>query len=137
VGRSNGNMGIAYLCVLIAAIMPMLFAGYAKFSAKGYNNSSPREFLDKLQGKGKRAHYAQLNSFEAFPAFAASIIIAHQAGVYSSFISTAAVVFIVFRILYGICYINDKASFRSLCWFGGFACVATLLIKSILISWGS
>ena len=41
---------------------------------KGYDNSNPREFLDKLQGRAKRAHYAQLNSFEAFPAFAEQLL---------------------------------------------------------------
>jgi len=111
--------------------MPLIFAGYAKFASKGYDNSSPREFLEKLQGKAKRAHFAQLNSFEAFPAFAAGIIIAHLAGVAQSHIAILAVIFIIFRIFYGICYILDKPSLRSTVWFGGFFCVLTLFISAI------
>lgn len=125
-------MVIAYCCVLIAVILPLIFAGYAKFSTKGYDNSQPREFLEKLQGKAKRAHYAQLNSFEAFAPFAAAVIIAHLAGVNPSRIVILAVLFVVFRILYGVCYIADKSSLRSTFWFGGFFCVVTLFISAIL-----
>jgi len=125
-------MAIAYSCLLIAAVLPLIFAGYAKFSTKGYDNSAPREFLEKLQGKSKRAHYAQLNSFEAFPSFAAAVIVSHLAGVASSHITILAVLFIIFRILYGICYIADKHSLRSTVWFGGFFCVIALFISAIL-----
>jgi uncharacterized MAPEG superfamily protein len=125
-------MAAAYFCVFIAAVMPLVFAGYAKFSSKGYDNSSPREFLEKLQGRAKRAHFAQLNSFEAFPAFAAAVIIAHLAGVARSHITILAVFFVIFRILYGICYILDKHSLRSTVWFGGFFCVLGLFILAIL-----
>ena len=127
-------MAIAYSCLLIAAIMPLVFAGYAKFSSKGYDNSSPREFLENLQGRAKRAHYAQLNSFEAFPPFAAGVIIAHLAGVTQSHITILAVSFMIFRILYGICYILDNPSLRSFVWFGGFFCVVALFISAILHS---
>ena len=125
-------MTISYLCVLIAAILPYVWVGYAKFSTKGYNNQNPREFLEKQQGQAKRAHFAHLNSFEAFPAFAASVIIAHLAGVKEEVISAVAVVFILFRIIYGLCYIYDKSTIRSLIWFGGFICVISLFLLPIL-----
>jgi len=125
-------MAIAYSCLLIAAILPVVFAAYAKFSSKGYDNSSPREFLEKLQGASKRAHWAQLNSFEAFPPFAAAVIVAYLAGVTPSHIAILAVFFIIFRILYGICYIADKHSLRSVVWFGGFFCVVALFVLAIL-----
>src|SRR5476651_1733714 len=127
-------MRIAYFCVLFAAVMPFVFAAYAKFSSKGYDNSQPREFLENLQGRAKRAHYAQLNSFEAFPAFAAAVIIAYLAGVHQSHITILAVLFVIFRILYGVCYIYDKSSLRSTVWFCGFFCVVTLFILAILHS---
>ena len=114
--------------------MPLFLAGYAKFSSKGYDNSSPREFLDKLQGRAKRAHYAQLNSFEAFPVFASAVIIAHLAGVTQSHITILAIIFIISRILYGVCYILDKHNLRSTVWFGGFFCVLGLFISAILHS---
>ena len=125
-------MSTSYFCVLLAAILPYIWVGYAKFSSKGYNNNAPREFLEKQGGAAKRAHYAHLNSFEAFPAFATAVIIAHLAGVKEEAINTLAISFIVFRILYGICYIFDKASIRSLIWFGGFASVISLFILALI-----
>ena len=127
-------MNIAYSCVFIALVMPYVFAAFAKFSVKGYDNSRPREFTDQLQGKSKRAHYAHLNSFEAFGPFAAGVIIAHLAGTSNLQISVLAVSFVVFRIFYGICYILDKPNWRSLLFFCGFSCVATLFIMAILRS---
>jgi uncharacterized MAPEG superfamily protein len=114
--------------------MPYVFAGYAKFSTKGFDNSRPREFLDQLQGRPKRAHFAQLNSFEAIGAFASGIIIAHMAGVSQMLINVFAVSFIIFRVFYGICYILDKPTLRSWFFVGGFSCVLGLFITAILHS---
>lgn len=125
-------MTIAYLCILIAAILPYVFVGYAKFCTKGYDNSQPREFLTTLEGKGKRASFAQYNAFEAFPAFAISIILAQLSGVTHQLISLLAVLFIIFRVLHGIFYIQNQATLRTLVWFAGFLCVIALFVNSIL-----
>lgn len=124
-------MDIAYLCVLIAVLLPYVWVGYAKFSTSGYNNNQPREFLQTLGGKAKRAHYAHLNAFEAFAPFAAGVVIAHLANVSSSVIDSLSLSFIVFRLFHGVFYILDQPSFRSLVWIGGFGCVVTLFILSI------
>jgi uncharacterized MAPEG superfamily protein len=63
-------MTLAYWCVLMAAILPYLFTGLAKFGPKDpadqpapkYDNHAPRAHLDKLTGRRLRAHWAQLNS---------------------------------------------------------------------------
>jgi uncharacterized MAPEG superfamily protein len=125
-------MAIAYTCLLIAALMPLFLAGYAKFSVKGYDNTNPREFLAKLEGKGKRANSAQQNAFEAFGAFAAGVIIAHLSGVDTGLISLLAVLFVIFRIIYSFCYVLDKASLRSGFWFAAFLCTISLFISAIL-----
>lgn len=126
-------MTIAYLCVLIAAVIPYVFVAIAKVS-KGYDNHNPREFLDKQQGMVKRAHFAHLNSFEAFPAFAAGVIIAHISGVAQGQITTLSLLFVIFRIIYGICYILDKALLRSFVWFAAFGCVISLFILAVSIT---
>jgi len=124
-------MTIAYICILIAAIMPYIWVGIAKFGTKGYTNDKPREFLQNLEGKAKRAHHAHLNSFEAFPAFAAGVIIAQLTGVSHQLITSFATAFILFRILYGICYLNNQSSLRSLAWLCGFSCVILLFISAL------
>src|SRR5216683_2295108 len=51
-------MTIAYWCIVAAAVLPYLFQIYAKFSGPGFNNYRPRDFLDRLEGARKRAHWA-------------------------------------------------------------------------------
>jgi uncharacterized MAPEG superfamily protein len=120
-------MTIAYWCVLAAIFMPIVWAGVAKTGAKGYDNARPREFLAKLEGRAARANYAQANSYEAFPPFAAGVVIAHvTGGADQSTIDALAVVFIVARIAYGLCYIADKSTLRSLVWLVGFGATVGL-----------
>ncbi|KZX83621.1 hypothetical protein A3717_34005, partial [Alcanivorax sp. HI0013] len=72
-------MTLAYWCVLAAIFLPYLNTALAKFQG-GFGpkqNHNPREFLETLEGSRKRAHWAQQNSFEVTPAFAAAVIIAH------------------------------------------------------------
>lgn len=121
-------MTTAYWCVLAAALMPYLFTGYAKFGDRPYDNRAPREFLEGATGAKKRAHWAQLNSFEAFPAFAAAVIIAHLAGAAQAGIDLLAVAFVLLRLAYGWAYITDRASLRSLVWMGGIACMVGLFV---------
>lgn len=127
-------MILAYWCVLIAAFMPLAFIGYAKFAGDSKmgprENHNPREWLDATQGAKKRAYWAQLNSYEAFPPFAAGVIIAVIAGGSIGAINTLAVLFIVLRLVYGGCYIADRASLRSLVWFAATACTVGLFITA-------
>lgn len=121
-------MTIAYFCVLIAALMPYIFTGIAKFGGRRYNNYSPRDFLEKQEGYQKRAHWAQLNSFEAFPAFAAGVIIAHQMGTAQGTIDTLAIAFIILRVIYGVLYLTNKAPLRSLVWVTALGCAVALYL---------
>lgn len=123
-------MTIAYWCVLIAAFLPVLFTGIAKFSGPGFNNRTPRDFQAGLTGMRQRAHWAHLNSFEAFPPFAAAVIIAHQVGADRGTIDALAISFIVARLAYGLFYIIDKATLRSLAWVAAVACWVAMFVLS-------
>lgn len=120
-------MTIALWCVLVAAFLPFSFALAAKAS-KRFDNATPRDYLEQSTGWRKRAHWAQLNSFEAFPPFAAAVIIAHMVAGANATADLLAIVFIVLRVLYGLCYIANQATLRSLVWFGGIACVIGLFV---------
>ena len=122
-------MTIAYWCVMIAAFLPLLYTGIAKFSGPGFNNHTPRDFQAQLQGFRQRAHWAHLNSFEAFPPFAAAVIIAHQLGLQQSTLDALAIGFIVARLAYGAFYLADMATLRSLAWVAAVGCWVTMLIK--------
>ena len=84
-------MTTAYWCVLAAALIPFLFTAVAKLKGGRYNNRAPREWQARLEGAPARAHAAHLNSFEAFPFFAAAAIIAHLRGLPQETINLLAV----------------------------------------------
>lgn len=120
-------MTIAYFCVFLNGILPIVWVGYAKFTLgfRMKNNPNPREFLAKATGKAQRANWAQQNAWEAFAPFAAAVVIAIQAGVPSVLVDQCAIVFTLARIAYGICYITDKDRIRSVVWsVGMFATIA-------------
>lgn len=121
-------MTIALWCVLAAALLPFVFTGAAKFGGGRYNNRKPREFLEKLEGWQKRAHWTQLNSFEAFPPFAAAVIIAEMLNAAQNKVDALAVAFIVLRVLYGVAYIADRQALRSLIWTAAFGCIVALFV---------
>ena len=121
-------MAFAYWMVLAAAILPYLSVGLAKTG--GVSNREPRSGLDALTGWRRRADWAHRNHFEAFPAFAAAVMIAQMAGVSSSLINLLAGLFVVARIGYTLAYLADRPTLRSLVWTAGFGCVAALLITA-------
>ena len=113
-------MNIAFICILVMGLMPIMFTGIAKFGSKRFNpadNHNPREFRAKLDGWPKRANWAQLNSFEAFPLFVAAVLIASYNHAPQRTIDIIAMIVVGLRIIYGVLYIADKASLRSLVWF--------------------
>ncbi|PCJ38858.1 MAG: hypothetical protein COA99_11040 [Moraxellaceae bacterium] len=125
-------MTIAYACILIAALLPFVWTVAAKLSKPGFDNSGPRDFLNELEGWGQRANWAQINSFEAFPAFAAAVLVAYQLNnIDLNVLDALAVSFVVCRVLYGILYIADKATLRSLVWMAGMGCWVGIFLLSI------
>ena len=95
------------------------------------DNHDPRDFLESLNGLARRAHAAQLNSFEVTPAFAAAVIVAHLAGNAELVtLNVLAVLFITSRLLYIICYLADWAILRSLVWFVGMGLIVSFFVVS-------
>ena len=124
-------MSIAYWCVLIAALLPYVWVGFAKGGATDYNNKDPRGWAAKQQSyRIRNANAAHLNAFEAFPAFAAAVLMAQFAQVDAQHIAWLSMAFIAFRILHGIFYLAVQQALRSLAWLGGFACVVALMLSA-------
>jgi uncharacterized MAPEG superfamily protein len=121
-------MTIAFWCVLVAGFLPYFGTLTAKIGGERFDNSNPRDWLDAQSGFRKRANAAQHNSFEAFPFFAAAVIIAHVAGAPQGRIDLFAVVFILARLFYIAFYVADMATPRSLAWFVGIGSVVALFL---------
>jgi uncharacterized MAPEG superfamily protein len=116
-------MTIALFCILIAAVLPIVCAGIAKYGSfgiprkeGGYDNIDPRGWLERQEGRRKWANNAQANSFEALPFFAAAVIVAHMLGHSGLVLNVLAAAFIVLRMLYIYLYVTAKQSMRSLVW---------------------
>ena len=124
-------MTIAFWCVLAAGLMPFVWTAAAKFSTGEFGareNLNPREYKETLTGVRRRAVWAEQNAFEAFPFFAASVIIATMAGAPAGRIDLLAGVYIVLRILHGVFYLLNQGLARSLVWFSSVGCVIALFV---------
>ena len=111
-------MSALILAVALAALLPIVFAGIAKRQG-GYDNRAPRTWLAQLEGAQARAQAAQENSHEAFPPFAAAVILAVVlAPERVAEVTPLAYAFLGLRLA----YITDRDKLRSLLWVLALAC---------------
>ncbi len=120
-------MTTAYWMILVAGLLPY-WPTVASKLRRDYDNAAPRAAVDRLPPRQQRAYWAQLNAFEAFPLFAAAVIIAHLARADQVWVNGLAVAFVGFRVAYTLAYIYDKPTLRSLLWSGGVFCVIGLFV---------
>lgn len=126
--------GVIYL-ILAACLLPYVFTIIAKKAAgfRARDNQNPREFLAKSTGLASRAHAVQQNSFESLPLFIAAVLMAEYLVLSQSLVMTFGIAYLVFRVLYGICYLANWATLRSIVWLLSILCPVTLLLLIIRI----
>jgi uncharacterized MAPEG superfamily protein len=111
-------MTTPFWCLLAAVLIPYVLAmtgGYFRMKQFGsVDNKHPRAQAAALEGAGARACAAQQNAWEALPVFAAAVFVAHLAGADPQSSATAAVVFVVARVLHPVAYIANVDVARSL-----------------------
>ncbi|OIN92394.1 MAG: glutathione metabolism protein [Comamonadaceae bacterium CG1_02_60_18] len=114
---------LAYWCVLVVALLPIVCAGVAKWgsfgkrpSDGGFDNENPRAWLARQTDWRARANAAQANSFEAMPFFIGAVVIAHQLGAYQARVDLLALVYVVLRVVFVLLYLANLANLRSLVW---------------------
>ncbi len=125
------------LCVLAAALMPIVCAGIAKRSGfgrprreGGYDNHAPREWLAKQTGLPARANAAQANCFEALPFFIGAVAIALPAGAPVERVQALAIAWVLLRAGYIGCYLADRQLARSVVWTLAFAVNVAILFTA-------
>ena len=123
-------MTTATWCVLIAGLLPYAATLTAKIGAGGFDNRNPRDWLANQSGFRRRANAAQQNSFEAFPLFAAAVIVAQAAGAAQARVDLLAIAFVVSRLLYIAFYVADLSTLRSLAWFGGIGSAVAIFLAA-------
>lgn len=123
---SGARFTVAYWCVFVAAVLPLLCAAIAKYGSfskprrqGGFDNHNPRAWLATQTGWRARAHAAQQNSFEALPFFVGAVLIAHQLSAAQTMLDILAFVYVVLRLLFVLMYLADLATVRSVIWVVG------------------
>jgi len=119
---------VAYWCVLLAAVLPIVCAGLAKSTGfgkprreGGFDNHSPREWLARQTDWQARANAAQANSFEALPFFIGAVIIAHQLAAPQARIDALALLFVTLRVIFIAMYVAGFPTLRTAAWTVAFA----------------
>jgi len=114
-------MTIAEYCVFAAValylltIVPIKWMGFRE-----YDNSRPRDpafYEDAIRARALGAHQ---NGIEAFPFFAAAVLLAQFRGAPQNLINELAVLFLIVRVAYVLTYIGNRPRLRSILWSLGF-----------------
>lgn len=128
---------ISTWCLLIAALMPIVCAGIAKWgtfskprSEGGYDNHQPRDWLARQQGWRARANAAQANCFEVLPFFVGALLWAQLANASQHRMEVLAVGFVLLRVVYVALYLADRPGLRSAVWAAALAVNIALLFAA-------
>lgn len=130
----QGISGIIYI-ILVACLLPYAFTVIAKFTGgfQPVDNQNPRAFA-KTTGLAARANAVQQNSFESLPLFLTAILMAEYMVVPEYFILRLGWAYIILRVIYGICYLSNWATLRSIVWFLSILCPIFLLVVTIKLT---
>jgi uncharacterized MAPEG superfamily protein len=119
--RAGGTMTVAEFCVFgvvalyLLTIVPVKWIGYRK-----YDNAKPRDPAFYEYAIRARALGAHLNGIEAFPFFAAAVLLAEFRLGPLRLIDELAVLFLIVRIAYVFTYLGNRPRLRSILWNIGF-----------------
>ncbi|WP_428492771.1 MAPEG family protein [Rhodopila sp.] len=114
-------MTIAELCLLAVVVLTIASIAPAKLSgARDFDNANPRDPGFYRPGLRARSQGAHLNGNEAFPFFAAAVILAEIKSVPQPTLNILAVAFVAARLAYVLLYLTNRPSLRSMVWSVGF-----------------
>ena len=115
-------MTLAEWCVFGALLLYLATIASIKWIRfRGFDNSRPRDpafFADPLRARALGAH---INGIEAFPFFAAAVLLAEFRAAPQNLINELAALFLIVRIAYVLTYLGDRPTLRSILWNIGFA----------------
>ena len=119
-------MTVAIWCVLVAALLP-----YVPFAlvSRQVDQRAPRIAALKLEGlEGDTFEPVQYAALEAFPFFAAAVIVSQVVEGASATVAWLAVAFLVARIGHNGFYLADRPPLRSACFTLGLLLTAAIFI---------
>jgi uncharacterized MAPEG superfamily protein len=114
-------MTVAEWCVFAIVMLYLLSIGSIKwFRFRRFDNSRPRDPAFYDDPIATRALGAHQNGIEAFPFFAAAILLAEYRSCPQRLIDELAVLFVIVRIAYVFTYVGNRPTLRSILWSLGF-----------------
>lgn len=120
-------------CLLIAGLLPIAAKAPVVFfqnKDNGYDNRHPRAQQQRLTGVGARAVAGHYNAFEAFPLFAAAVLLVIATNQITALNQTLAIAFVVLRIAYQILYLMNWDKLRSLVWLFALLCPVIMIAQT-------
>lgn len=129
-------MTIPFYCVVVAFLLIPLTKGIVSVAQArqpgGFDNKHPRDQQAALTGWGRRAVGAHNNTIEAFPGFAAGVLIAHVGGADPTWSARLAITFVVARLIYPALYVANVDKLRSTVWSVGLLASIGLMVLPAL-----
>ncbi|MEN3290151.1 MAG: hypothetical protein V7634_4451 [Bradyrhizobium sp.] len=114
-------MTIAEVCIFASVMLYLLPIVPAKWgNAKQFDNARPRDPAFYQDGIRARARGAHQNGIEAYPFFAAAVLLAEFRGAPQNLVNELSVLFVIVRAAYVLTYVGDRPSLRSILWALGF-----------------
>ena len=114
-------MTVAEWCVFAVVVLYLLTIVPVKWiGAQQYDNAQPRDPAFYQEAIRARALGAHQNGIEAFPFFAAAVLLAEFRIAPQNLINELAVLFLIVRIAYVLTYIGNRPRLRSILWNLGF-----------------
>jgi len=115
-------MTVAEWCIFASLMLSLLSIASVKWLRFGrFDNSRPRDPAFYESPFAARALGAHQNGIEAFPFFAAAVLLAEFRACPQNLINELAVLFVIVRIAYVFTYIGNRPTLRSILWSIGFA----------------
>ena len=115
-------MTVAEWCVFGALMLYLLTIAAIKWiGVRRFDNARPRDpnfYDDPIAARALGAHQ---NGIEAFPFFAAAVLLAEFRIAPQRLIDELAILFLIVRIAYVFTYLGDRPTLRSILWSIGFA----------------
>ncbi|WP_315706532.1 MULTISPECIES: MAPEG family protein [unclassified Bradyrhizobium] len=126
-------MTIAELCIFASVILYLLTIAPVKWISAGqYDNARPRDPTFYQSGIRERALGAHQNGIEAFPFFAAAVLLAEFRAAPQNLINELAMLFLIVRTAYVLTYVGNRPALRSILWVLGFAITVAIFFLPLL-----
>ena len=129
-------MTVAEWCVFGTLMLYLLTIASVKWSGFGtFDNSRPRSpdfYGDPIRSRALGAHQ---NGIEAFPFFAAAVLLAEFRLGPQRLIDELAVLFLIVRIAYVFTYLGNRPTLRTILWTLGFAINVGIFFMPAIKNW--